>query len=175
MNDHGRLPGGRLPAAALFVAGPLLLAGCLPSSVGPSRSPQATAVATIAEVTAAPPSGPTPVPTFVRPTPTPMPSFFVYVVGRGDTLTSIARKFKTTARSIAYWNRSTFPTLNPESSHYAPDKIKVGWTFLLIPGVVFDPQSIPDETPSPSPSGASAVPSASSGIALPPCRATASR
>lgn len=139
--------------AILVVVTPLAMTGCVPASVGPSRTPATTAIATAFDVTTPYPSGPTPVPTFVRPTPTPMPTFFAYVVAIGDNLTSIARRFKTTARSIAYWNRSTYPTLNPEASGYAPDRIKIGWTLLLIPGAVFDPQSIPpSESPSPSPS-----------------------
>ena len=43
---------------------------------------------------------PTPIPSFVRPTPTPAPTFLVYVVKAGDNLDRIARRFGTTGRSI---------------------------------------------------------------------------
>jgi peptidoglycan/xylan/chitin deacetylase (PgdA/CDA1 family) len=71
----------------------------------------------------------------------------------GDTLSSIARTFDTTARSIAYWNRGTYPDLDPESETYRPNLIKIGWTLLLIPGAVVDPQTLPDKTPLPGSPG----------------------
>ena len=37
-----------------------------------------------------------------------------YKVVSGDSLDKIAKKFKTSARSIAYWNRATYPSLDPE-------------------------------------------------------------
>jgi len=55
------------------------------------------------------PAGPTPTPSFVRPTPTPGPTFALYTVKTGDTLVGIAKRFKTDGRSIAYWNRVTYP------------------------------------------------------------------
>ena len=61
------------------------------------------------------PAGPTPTPSFVRPTPTPLPAFFVYTVVRGDTLTKIAKLNGTDGRSIAYWNRLAYPSLDPDS------------------------------------------------------------
>ena len=45
--------------------------------------------------------------------PTPGPTFELYTVKRGDTLTSIAKRFKTDARSIAYWNRGRVPVAGP--------------------------------------------------------------
>src|SRR3954471_9226912 len=95
-----------------------LLAACVPEAVRPGGS-GASAVATSTPVST--PAGPTPVPSFVRPTPTPVPSFRAYEVVGGDTLVSIARTFGTTARSIAYWNRGTYPNLDPESASYRPD------------------------------------------------------
>ena len=79
-----------------------------------------------------------------------MPTFRTYVVVRGDTLLSIARTFETTARSIAYWNRAAYPSLDPESEGYAPNRIAVGWTLVLIPGALVDPQTLPDQTPLPA-------------------------
>jgi hypothetical protein len=95
------------------------------------------------------PAGPTPVPTFARPTPSPAPTFVSYTVRRGDTLTSIATTYRTTARSIAWWNRGTYPSLDPESATYEPNRIEIGWTLVLIPGAVVDDTNPP--TPSPGP------------------------
>jgi hypothetical protein len=88
-------------------------------------------------------------PTFVRPTPSPEPSFVTYRVASGNTLTSIAKRFKTTARSIAWWNRGTYPSLDPESPSYKPNRIEVGWLLVLLPGTVVDENNPP--TPSPQP------------------------
>jgi hypothetical protein len=139
------------PAVLLLLAAGL--GGCLPETgrTGPGAAP---GVSTPAATPTPRPTGPTPFPSFVRPTPTPLPPFTTYVVKRGDTLTSIARKFKTTGRSIAFWNRAAHPSLDPESSHYDPNSIRRGWALVLIPGVTFDENSIPEptETPEPSPS-----------------------
>lgn len=95
-----------------------------------------------------------PSPTFVRPTPTPQPTFLVYIVRPGDSLTSIARAHTTTARSIAFWNRDAYPSLDPESEGYAPNRIEVGWALALVPNLTYD-ESV---RPSPSPVPASPVP-----------------
>jgi hypothetical protein len=98
------------------------------------------------------PSGaPTGSPSFVRPTPRPSPTFLAYEVRAGDTLTSIARQFGTTARSIAYWNRSRYPSLDPDSPTYQPGLIKVGWLLFLIPTAVVDEDELADPTPEASP------------------------
>ena len=70
----------------------------------------------------------------VPPTPTPRPTFLVYVVKPSDSLLSIAKRLGTTGRSIAYWNRATYKNLDPDSPGYAPDKIQVGWKLRYIPG-----------------------------------------
>ena len=98
------------------------------------------------------PAGPTPTPSFVRPTPTPQPTFFVYTVVPGDSLDKIAKRFGTTGRSIAYWNRATYPSLDPESGAYRPNDIKVGWTLVLIPHKEVDPENLPTLPPSAAPS-----------------------
>jgi hypothetical protein len=67
----------------------------------------------------------------------------------GDSLTSIARTFSTTPRSIAWWNRGPYPTLDPTSELYDPNRIEPGWTLVLIPGGTVDDASPP--TPSPGP------------------------
>ena len=96
-------------------------------------------------------------PSFVLPTPSPQATFLSYTVAARDTLTSIARKFHTTGRSIAWWNRGTYPSLDPESPTYKPDDIKLGWVLVLIPGQVVDDNNPP--TPSPAPSTPAPSPS----------------
>ena len=81
-----------------------------------------------------------------------MPTFMVYVVKRGDSLYTIAHRFGTKGRSIAFWNRASYPSLDPESSRYSPNSIQVGWTLVLIPGIKFDEDSLPAATPTPLPS-----------------------
>jgi peptidoglycan/xylan/chitin deacetylase (PgdA/CDA1 family) len=88
-------------------------------------------------------------PTFGRPSPSPQPTFASYVVRVGDSLTSIARTFSTTPRSIAWWNRGTYPSLDPTSEIYDPNRIEPGWTLVFIPGATVDEASPP--TPSPGP------------------------
>jgi spore germination protein YaaH len=73
----------------------------------------------------------------------------VYTVVKGDSLGSIAKKFGTSARSIAYWNRSTYPSLDPESSAYKPNYLVIGWTLRVIPNAEVDPENLP---PGPPPS-----------------------
>ena len=115
--------------------------------------------------TAAPPSvlpSASPAPSFIRPTPTARPTFMAYVVVAGDTLTSIARQFATTPESIAFWNRATYPSLDPDSRDYEPDRIRIGWTLLLIPDVEVSEEEMLAETPGPSaPPSASPDPSVS--------------
>ena len=100
-----------------------------------------------------------PSPSFVRPTPTPGPTFTAYVVRAGDTLSSIARSFATSPRSLAWWNRAAYPTLDPESEAYAPNHIEPGWTLVLMPGVIVDDANPP--SPSPGSSGPLPTPSSS--------------
>lgn len=77
------------------------------------------------------------------------PSPVSYVVVRGDTLTSIARHFATTARSIAFWNRDRYPSLDPTSDAYAPNRIEAGWVLTVVPGTVVDEQDLPTPTITP--------------------------
>ena len=117
------------------------LGACLPAGTrgtgggpGGGATPSATRPATA-------PSGPTPTPTFVAPTPTPAPSFAVYTVAKGDSLNTIAKKYATTARSLAFWNRATYPSLDPDAAGYAPNRLQLGWTLRLIPGLVYDEET----------------------------------
>ena len=135
--------GTRVSRAGLVTSSLLVLAlvaaGCLPASVRPPTPPPPTP-------TAPPTPTPTPTPTPGPPTPTPGPSFALYTVKAGDTLTSIARRFKTDGRSIAYWNRETYPGLDPESAGYRPDAIKVGWVLRILRGQAYVPPPDDGET-----------------------------
>jgi hypothetical protein len=142
-------------------------AGCLPSGTrGQGPGFVFGGPATPPAITPSPaPTGPTPRPSFVPPTPTPVPTFMVYVVAKGDSLNTIAHRFGTTARSIAFWNRSTYPSLDPESARYRPNFLKLGWTLFVRPNDVVDEQDLPDAsldapTDAPSNSPSEADPSA---------------
>ena len=124
-----------LGAAAVF-----LLPGLL-EVAGPGATPTPAAAG-------ASPTGPAASPTFVRPTPSPQPTFLAYVVRSGDSLNSIAREYRTTARSIAWWNRGTFPSLDPESSDYQPNRLQVGWVLRVLPDTEVD-----DSNPPPASTG----------------------
>jgi len=122
-----------------------------PESAPPSTTPAPSALA------AATPAG-----SLVRPTPTPGPSFATYKIKKGDTLSKIAKKYKTDANSISYWNRVTYPSLDPESSKYRPDKLEVGWILMILPSQKVDPEDLPTLSPRPTPTPrATPVPSAS--------------
>ena len=126
-------------AALVATAG--LVAGCLPTTLRPTPSP--SVAATPSASSAAPSAAPSP----TLPTPTPAPTFLVHVVARGDTLLTIGRRYGTTGRSVAYWNRERYPSLDPDSPDYEPDAIAVGWELRLIPGQTFVPSD--DESPPP--------------------------
>ena len=130
-----------------------LAVGCVPAPPPHGRptagDPQASAPA---PRTAAPtPAGPTPIPSFVRPTPTPLPTFLVYEVRPGDTLEGIGDQFATTGRSIALWNLDRYPSLDPSSDAYRPDRIVVGWTLRLVPGLEFDSEDFGEPSTQPRP------------------------
>jgi LysM domain-containing protein len=146
----------RIRLQPIVVAGlALVITACIPATRGRpgATDPGPAASPDLAQVSAMPvATGLSAPPSFVRPTPTPQPTFFTYVVRRGDTLTSIARAHHTTARSIAFWNRVQHPSLDPDSSSYAPNRIEVGWILLLVPDLELDPEELePEPTPAPSP------------------------
>jgi peptidoglycan/xylan/chitin deacetylase (PgdA/CDA1 family) len=139
----------RLLAAVLALL-PATVA-CVPTPAGRTADPGGNGPSASAAVVSPVPSptGPTPSPSFSRPTPTPLPTFLVYTVREGDTLTAIARRFETTALSLAIWNRDRYANLDPESSDFRPDRIQVGWQLVLIPNTEADPESLL-ESPAPS-------------------------
>ena len=128
----------------------VVISGCVPDPANRTNPSSAAAVA--ATPTLEPtPAGPTPTPSFVRPTPTPQPTFFVYTVVKGDSRVRIAKHHGTDGRSIAYWNRLAYPSLDPDSGQYKPDYLVVGWTLRLIPNTIVDPEDLPPGPPTPSP------------------------
>lgn len=138
--------------APLIVLTAVAAAGCLPSGTrGEGTGPFGSGESGPPAPSTSPASAPRP--TLGRPTPTPEPTFLAYVVKKGDSLNSIAHKFKTTARSIAFWNRATYPSLDPESAKYRPDLLKLGWTLLVRPNDVVDEQELPEPSSSADESG----------------------
>jgi hypothetical protein len=139
-------------AAAIAILAVAVVGGCLPTGIrgSPVASSGTPATPPAASIDTRP-SGPTPTPSFVPPTPTPAPTFFVVTVKQGDSLNTIAHQFGTTARSIAFWNRTTYPSLDPESPSYKPGLLQPGWTLYLIPNLVYDEDSgeavYPSEAP----------------------------
>ena len=138
--------------APLIVLTAVAAAGCLPSG---TRGQGAGPFGAGATGWAAPSASPalTPRPTLGRPTPTPEPTLLAYVVKKGDSLNTIAHKYKTTARSIAFWNRASYPSLDPESARYRPDLLKLGWTLLVRPNDVVDEHELPEPSSSADDSG----------------------
>lgn len=144
--------------AVTTIAAALVVAGCLPAALRPTPTPGPTA---------APTPAPTPVPTPTPgpPTPTPAPTFALHTVKRGDSLTSLATQYRTTGRSIAYWNRDIYPTLDPESASYNPDRLQIGWVLRILPGQEYqapmDAGESPDVAPSTGDSGSPSPPAPS--------------
>ena len=89
-----------------------------------------------------------------RPTPTPAPTFATWRFAAGDTLIALARRFETTPESLAYWNRARYPSLDPDSPAYRPDRIEVGWQLTYLPGAVVDPENLPPASGPPTDAGA---------------------
>jgi hypothetical protein len=136
---------------AVLASVALLAVGACDLEVGVVPTDQGSAVPAGSSISDAS-DGPTARRTLVPPTPTPLPTFLVYVVRPSDSLLSIARRLHTTARSIAYWNRATYKNLDPDSPGYAPDKIQVGWKLRYLPGQTTDGE---DDLSSPDAAGPS--------------------
>lgn len=147
------------PAVALSLVVLLASLSVLAVASGLLGSPGATSSPShVAAATATPFPTATVVPTLGYPTPSPEPTFAAYLVQQGDTLTSIARAFRTTARSIAWWNRGTYPSLDPESPAYDPNAIKPGWVLAILPGTTVDEENPPSPSPGPPTPEPSAIP-----------------
>ena len=150
--------------AAIAIVLIVLVGACIPTGARvPTPAPTGTTdpSASATALASPSPSGPSPRPSFIYPTATPLPTFFIYQVRSGDTLTSIAQAHGTTARNISFWNRERYPSLDPDSPTYRPNRIEVGWELLLIPDTELDPDDLPE--PSPSPAASPSAAPASSG------------
>ena len=140
----------RRPAAlAIALAISLVSVGaCVPQRAGSSPTSTAPSEPAAAPTPTPVPSGPTPSPSFIRPTPTPLPTFFAHVVKTGDTLEGIARAHRTTVASLAFWNRTRYPSLDPDAAAYDPDRIEVGWVLFLVPDAEIDEDAtFPEASP----------------------------
>ncbi len=169
MNRSHHRARARLGIVAALVCLGVAIAACLPASIRTTPVAPSPTAAPTAPAGSHPDPGP--------PTPTPGPTFRAYKVVAGDTMTRIARKFHTSTRSLSYWNRVKYPTLDPENAHYNADRVERGWILQLIPNHEYVPPPDDGETgiqvtptpdddidatdsPSPGPSG-SASPGAS--------------
>ncbi len=143
----------RLVAASAVA---LLVAGCglgdLPTHSAGSSDPAQTSTSVPSAIVAASPSplgslGPTP-----APTPTPQPTPFVYIVRANDSLVNLGHRYQTTGRSIAYWNRKAYPSLDPDKPTYNPNHLEIGWRLTIYPGLTDNDgngQADPSATPVP--------------------------
>ena len=156
------------PGIARLLAGTmvaLILAGCglgdLPTrSLAPSDVPSGS----LASLGPSPATSVSPGPS-AAPTPTPQPTAVIYVVKSGDSLVNLGHRFKTTGRSIAYWNRKVYPSLDPDKSTYNPNHLEIGWKLTIYPGLIDnDGNGTPDATPTVSlpPAVAPSIPPAPS-------------
>ena len=148
--------GRRAPVAARWTAALVLVAVAVAGCAAPVESTVAAPPASASGAAQASPS-PSPAPGVdrpFRPTPVPAPTMTIYVVRAGDTLVALADRFGTTVESLSYWNRARYPSLDPESSAYAPNRIEAGWRLGYIPGEVVDRENLPpaaaSTTPAPS-------------------------
>ena len=153
MHDRRRGPSHFL---ALAVVAWLATACAVPATGGAPGEPSPASATAAPSATALPsPSASGPSRPY-RPTPTPAPTFAIWLVRKGDTLIALAGRFETTPQSLAYWNRARYPSLDPDSPSYRPDRIEVGWQLSYLPGEVVDPENLPPASGPPSDPGAAA-------------------
>ena len=144
MTAQRRRPATATAGILILATTAALVVACVPTPAGRSSAGPSTGTSAAPLPTATPsagPTGPTPPPSFIRPTPTPLPTFLSYVVKSGDTLSSIARTHGTSARSLAFWNRTRYPSLDPDAPTYDPNRIGMGWVLLLVPDTEIDEDS----------------------------------
>ncbi len=152
------------PTAPLATSSPTASAPIPGRSVDPSAT---WAPSAAPSGSAGPPGAPTPAPSASD---SQGLTTVTHVVAAGDTLSSIARRYATTAWSIAFWNRATYPSLDASSPAYDPDRIQVGWRLVVHPGTTAGGEDVPPAgTPLPSPS-ATARPSTAASAAPTPDR-----
>jgi peptidoglycan/xylan/chitin deacetylase (PgdA/CDA1 family) len=85
----------------------------------------------------------------------------VYVVKANDSLVNLGHRFKTTGRSIAYWNRKAYSSLDPDKPTYNPNLLEIGWRLTIYPGLIDnDGNGLPDASPTPAPPIAPSIPPA---------------
>lgn len=142
----GRRPLAAARSTAALVAVAIVMTGCATPVASTSIAAPASAPGSAAPSGSPAPGADRP----YRPTPAPAPTLTAYVVRAGDTLAALAARFGTTVDSLAYWNRARYPTLDPESRAYAPNRIEIGWRLDYVPGQVVDPENPP---PAAIPSG----------------------
>ncbi|MGH2511531.1 MAG: LysM peptidoglycan-binding domain-containing protein [Candidatus Limnocylindrales bacterium] len=140
----------RLAAGSVIV---VLVAACglgdlpvrsIEPSQGPSPSPPPASLVPSASPKAS--GGPS-----ATPTASPQPTAFTYVVQAGDSLVRLGHRFGTTGRSIAYWNRTAYPTLDPDKPTYDPNHLEIGWRLTIYPGLIDDDgNGVPDASPTPA-------------------------
>jgi hypothetical protein len=143
---------GRRPRVAARSTGALVLVAVVMTGCAAPVASTANAVSPsapgIADPSVSPaPGGDRP----FRPTPVPAATPTAYVVQAGDTLAALAARFGTTVESLAYWNRARYPTLDPESRVYAPNRIEIGWRLDYVPGEVVDTENPPPAASSTGP------------------------
>jgi peptidoglycan/xylan/chitin deacetylase (PgdA/CDA1 family) len=140
----------------------LLVAGCGLGDL-PARSAEASDLPSSGPSTT---PGPSPSPTSspgptAAPTPTPQPTPLVYVVKANDSLVNLGHRYRTTGRSIAYWNRKAYPTLDPDKPTYNPNHLEIGWRLTIYPGLIDnDGNGLADASPTPAPPIAPSIPPA---------------
>lgn len=150
------MPASRAPTVAPFLLA-LLLGACAPSPVTPAATSSPSAEPSVTSPSASPSPSATPSPS---PAATP-PAATTYVVQRGDTLYSIARRFGTTVAQLQAWNADRYPSLAGDAG-----RLEAGWVLVVA--------QVPGVTPAPTPQvtlPASPVPSIPPPIGGLACRA----
>ena len=119
-----------------------------PSETAPASPSASSTMAPSASSTPTVAPSLTPTPTRSPSTPSPSPQAVTHTVVAGESLSLIASRYDTTWQSIVYWNLDSYPSLDPKTSVYNPNRIDVGWRLVVWPGLVvaYDPP-LPTSTP----------------------------
>jgi peptidoglycan/xylan/chitin deacetylase (PgdA/CDA1 family) len=156
-------PPRRRTAAAFLIC--LLLAAC-GSDLARSPGLQSEAPSASASI---PPASLEPSPTW--PSATALPEGTTYLVQGGDSLSSIARAWRTTVAQLQAWNADRHPSLTDD-----PDSLQAGWILIVAaePGATPLPSTTPpaaaclagNRVAAGSPQTFSLLPGAANGVAL---------